>query len=60
VASSESAPPPTDTSFEEIRKRLGTEPGTWADFEADYGPIRPPDGDQGLRCPEPGPDSSAG
>jgi hypothetical protein len=60
VASSESPPPPTDTSFEAIRKRLGTEPGTLADFEAEYGPIRPPDGDQGLRCPEPSPDSSAG
>jgi hypothetical protein len=25
-------------------KRLGTEPGTLADFEAEYGPVQPPDG----------------
>jgi hypothetical protein len=31
-----------DTSFDAIRKRLGTEPGTLADFEAEYGPVRPP------------------
>lgn len=34
-----------DTSFEAIRKRLGTEPGTLADFEAEYGPVQPPDGE---------------
>lgn len=34
-----------DTSFDAIRKRLGTEPGTLADFEADYGPVQPPDGE---------------
>lgn len=33
-----------DTSFDAIRKRLGTEPGTLADFEADYrSPVQPPD-----------------
>lgn len=45
----------TDTSFEAVRKRLGTEPGTLAEFEAEYGPIPPPDGDQGLRCGHPAP-----
>ena len=34
-----------DTSFEAIRKRLGTEPGTLADFEAEYGPVQSPDGE---------------
>jgi hypothetical protein len=34
-----------DTSFEAIRLRLGTEPATLAEFEAEYGPIRPPDGE---------------
>jgi hypothetical protein len=34
-----------DTSFEAIRKRLGTEPGTLADFEAEYGPVKPLDGE---------------
>lgn len=34
-----------DTSFEAIRKRLGTKPGTLADFEAEYDPARAPDGD---------------
>lgn len=34
-----------DTSFDAIRKRLGTEPGTLADFEAEYGPVQPPDGE---------------
>jgi hypothetical protein len=55
-------PPPSkpDTSFEAVRKRLGTEPVTLADFEAEYGPVRPPDGDQALRCPKSRPDSSAG
>jgi hypothetical protein len=32
-----------DTSFEAIRKRLGTEPATLAEFEAEYGPVQPPD-----------------
>ncbi len=32
-----------DTSFDAIRKRLGTEPGTLADFEAEYGAVQPPD-----------------
>ena len=59
MAPNESPRPPADTSFEAIRERLDTEPGTLADFEAEYGPIRPPDGDQGLRCPEPSPDSSS-
>jgi hypothetical protein len=34
-----------DTSFVAIRERLGTEPGTLAEFEAEYGPVRPPDGE---------------
>jgi hypothetical protein len=34
-----------DTSFEAARKRLGTRPGTLADFEAEYGPVNPPDGE---------------
>lgn len=34
-----------DTSFEAIRKRLGTKPGMLADFEAEYGPVQPPDGE---------------
>ena len=51
MASNESLPPRTNTSFEDVRKRLGTEPGTLADFEAEYGPVRPPDGDQYLRRP---------
>jgi HEPN domain-containing protein len=34
-----------DTSFEAIRKRFGTKPGTLADFEAEYGPVQPPDGE---------------
>lgn len=34
-----------DTSFEAVHKRLGTEPGTLADFEAEYGPVHPPDGE---------------
>lgn len=42
----------TGTSLEDVRKRLGTEPGTLADFEAEHGPVRPPDGDQYLRRPE--------
>lgn len=34
-----------NTSFEEIRKRLGTEPTTLAEFEAEYGLVQPPDGE---------------
>lgn len=34
-----------DTSFKAIRKRLGTEPATLAEFEAEFGPVRPPDGE---------------
>lgn len=34
-----------DTSFEAARKRLGTRPGTLADFEAEYGPVNPTDGE---------------
>lgn len=34
-----------DTSFEAVRKRLGTKPGTLADFEAEHGPVQPPDGE---------------
>lgn len=34
-----------DTSFDAIRKRLGTEPGTLAEFEAEYGPVQPSDGE---------------
>ena len=34
-----------DTSFEAIRKRLGTEPATLAEFEAEYGTVQPPDGE---------------
>lgn len=52
MTSDKSLPPRTGTSFEDVRKRLGTEPGTLADFEAENGPVRPPDGDQYLRRPE--------
>jgi hypothetical protein len=34
-----------DISFEAIRKRLGTEPATLAEFEAEYGPVQPSDGE---------------
>lgn len=34
-----------DTSFEAIRKRLGTKPATLAEFEAEFGPVRRPDGE---------------
>lgn len=34
-----------DTSFEAIRKRLGTEPATLADFEGEHGPVQPSDGE---------------
>jgi len=33
-----------ETSFDAIRKRLRTEPGTLADFEAEYDPVQPSDG----------------
>lgn len=32
-----------DTSFDAIRKRLGTEPATLAEFEAEHGAVQPPD-----------------
>jgi hypothetical protein len=48
-------PPKPDTSFEAVRKRLGTKPGTLAAFEAEYSPVRPPDGDQALRFPKSAP-----
>jgi hypothetical protein len=34
-----------DTSFDAIRKRLGTEPATLAEFEAEHGAVQPPDGE---------------
>lgn len=34
-----------DTSFGAIRKRLGTEPATLAEFEAEFGSVQPPDGE---------------
>jgi hypothetical protein len=34
-----------DTSFTAIRKRLGTQPGTLADFETEHGAVQPPDGE---------------
>jgi hypothetical protein len=55
MALDESHATKTDTSFEAVRKRLGTESGTLPEFEAEYGPIAPPDGDQGLRCEHPAP-----
>lgn len=33
------------TSMEEIRERHGTEPGTLEEFEAEHGPVQPPDGE---------------
>jgi len=33
------------TSFAKIRDRIGSQPGTLADFEAEYGRVRPPDGE---------------
>lgn len=32
-----------DVSFGAILNRLGTESGRVTDFEADYGPVQPPD-----------------
>ena len=34
-----------DTSMGAIRRRHGLEPATLAEFEAEYGPVQPPDGE---------------
>jgi hypothetical protein len=34
-----------DTSIEAIRRRHGLTPATLEEFEAEYGPVRPPDGE---------------
>jgi hypothetical protein len=34
-----------DTGIAAIRKRHGLEPATLAEFEAEYGPVLPPDGE---------------
>ncbi len=34
-----------DTSAQAIMERLGHEPATLAEFEAEYGPVQPPDGE---------------
>jgi hypothetical protein len=34
-----------DTSMAAIRRRHGLEPATLAEFEAEYGPVQPPDGE---------------
>jgi len=34
-----------DTSMVAIRCRHGLEPATLAEFEAEYGPVQPPDGE---------------
>jgi hypothetical protein len=34
-----------DTGMTAIRKRNGLEPATLAEFEAEYGPVLPPDGE---------------
>jgi hypothetical protein len=34
-----------DTSAEAILRRLGHAPATLAEFEAEYGPVQPPDGE---------------
>ena len=34
-----------DTSIAAIRKRHGLEPATLAEFEAEHGPVLPPDGE---------------
>lgn len=34
-----------DTSIDALRARLGTEPATRAEFEAEYGPVAPSDGE---------------
>jgi hypothetical protein len=34
-----------DTSMAPIRRRHGLEPATLAEFEAEYGPVLPPDGE---------------
>lgn len=36
-----------DTSMAAIRRRHGLVPATLAEFEADYGPVQPPDGEGG-------------
>lgn len=34
-----------DTSARAIMERLGHKPATLAEFEAEYGPVQPPDGE---------------
>lgn len=34
-----------DTSMRAIRRRHGATPGTLEEFEAEFGPVGPPDGD---------------
>jgi len=34
-----------DTSMAAIRRRHGLEPATLAEFDAEYGPVQPPDGE---------------
>ena len=34
-----------DASMAAIRRRHGLEPATLAEFEAEYGPLQPPDGE---------------
>lgn len=34
-----------DTSMVAIRRRHGLEPATLAEFQAEYGPVQPPDGE---------------
>lgn len=34
-----------DTSAQAIMERLGHKPATLAEFEAEYGPVQPPDGE---------------
>lgn len=34
-----------DTSAQAIMERLGHRPATLAEFEAEYGPVQPPDGE---------------
>ncbi len=35
----------TETTMAAIRERHGTEPGTLEEFEAEHGPVQPPDGE---------------
>jgi hypothetical protein len=37
--------PQPDTSMEAIRRRHNATPATLAEFEAEYGPVQPPDGE---------------